>query len=139
MSIQKDLLDLKIQMAEGYRPALDSMVMEKMRDQAPCLVVHMETGTILFASRRVNEIFGYIPNELENKTISDLIPERLREKHSKHLTSFTSNPHQRQMGSHDQALLGLRKDGTEFSIKISLDPFYQNSIGYVFVTLMRIN
>lgn len=138
MSAQKDLLDLKIQMVENFRPALDAMVMEKMRDQAPCLIVHMETGSILFASRRVNEIFGYIPNELESKKISDLIPERLRSGHEKHLSNFTSNPHQRQMGSHDQALLGLRKDGTEFAIKISLDPFYQNSIGYVFATLMMI-
>jgi len=136
--VDKELLDLKIQMAESYRPALDEMVMEKMRDQAPCFIVHMDTGSILFASKRINEIFGYIHNELESKKISDLIPERLRERHGKHLTKFTENPHQRQMGSHDQSLLGLKKDGSEFPIKISLDPFYQNSVGYVFATLMMI-
>ncbi len=135
---EKQLLDLKLEMVESYRPSLDSMVMEKMRDQAPCFIVHMETGSILFASKRINEIFGYIHNELESEKISDLIPERFRSKHEKHLSGFTSNPHQRQMGSSDQALLGLKKDGTEFPIKISLDPFYQNSIGYVFATLMMI-
>lgn len=136
--IDSEMLDLKIQMVDSQRPSLDAMVMEKMRDQAPCFIVHMQTGAILFASKRVNEIFGYIHNELEAMKISDLIPERLREKHVAHLTGFTKNPHQRQMGSHDQALLGLRKDGTTISIKISLDPFYQNGIGYTFCTLMQI-
>lgn len=136
--IDKDLVELKMSWLDGNRNQIDSIVLDRLKEQAPCFVVHMESGVILFASRRVNDIFGYLFNELENKNIEELIPVRLRESHKKHLQGFNKNPHYRQMGGHGQALVGVKKDGNEFNIKISLEPFYQNSVGYVFATVMAI-
>lgn len=37
-----------------------------------------------------------------------------------------------------QSLKGLRKDGSEFNLKISLEPFYYEQKGYVLATIIQV-
>jgi PAS domain S-box-containing protein len=66
-------------------------------------------------------MFAYARSELLGKEIEMLVPERFRGKHSWHRIAFSSHPKVREMGAGLQ-LFGLRKDGSEFPVEISLSP-----------------
>lgn len=80
-----------------------------------------EDGSIIFVNRRAEEIFGYEPGELVGRPVDDLLPEGLRQVHGAHRTRYRVEPRTRAMGT-GQILFGLRNDGTEFPIEVSLSP-----------------
>lgn len=98
----------------------------------------METGLIVFASKRINDVFGYIHNEIEGKNIKDLMPDRYRGKHDNNLKGFNENPKFRNMGREGMTLKGLKKNKTEFDIKISLEPFFEDMSGFVLATIIEV-
>ncbi len=132
--IKEQLAGLKLKLVNGDR----NISIEKIVDHAPCIIVDMTSGLIVFASKRINEVFGYIHNELEGKNISDLMPENLKEKHNVHLSGYSKNPKFRNMGREGMTLTGLKKDGSEFNLKISLEPFFEDGSGFVLATIIEI-
>lgn len=78
-------------------------------------------GRILFVNRQATAMFGYERSELEGESIDRLVPERLRAGHVGHRAAYTGAPRVRPMGT-GLDLHGLRKDGTEFPVEISLSP-----------------
>ena len=82
------------------------------------LAVDLE-GRIVIANRKTNEMFGYSRDELLGRWHEILIPKKLRERHRAHLANFNADPKSRSMGT-GMDLVGLRKDGTEFPIEVSL-------------------
>lgn len=91
-------------------------------DCVNALVVDMETGTILFSTPGVNNLFGYLKDELDGKNITDLMPVRFRDKHGAHLMKFSDTPTIRSMGERGMKIFGMRRDTTEFAIRIGLHP-----------------
>lgn len=132
--IKQRLADLKFKLVHGDR----NTIHEKILDHAPCIVVEMSTGLIIFASNRINEMFGYIYNEIEGMKVSDLMPEDYRKRHDAHLANYAKMPKYRNMGTTDMTLKGLTKNKTEFNIKISLEPFFEDQSGFVIATIIQI-
>lgn len=68
------------------------------------------------------KLFGYEAEELVGQLIEKLLPNRIKAMHAHHRSWFMVNPHARSMGK-ELSLSGLRKDGSEFPLEISLSPF----------------
>src|SRR5262249_20762113 len=66
-------------------------------------------------------LFGYRREELLGQPVAMLLPERFRAKHPDHLARYFTAPSRRSLGA-GRDLSGQRKDGSEFSVEISLSP-----------------
>ncbi|HOY04842.1 MAG TPA: PAS domain-containing sensor histidine kinase [Saprospiraceae bacterium] len=79
-------------------------------------------GNIIMANPALEKLFGYGSGELTDLQVEKLIPRRFAEHHEENRANFHQNPHPRNMGT-GLNLSGLRKDGTEFPVEVSLSPF----------------
>ena len=85
------------------------------------MIVIDNQGNIEQINDRAEGIFGYNKNELLNRSMNILLPEKIRHFHDKHRTAFLSDPQTRIMGK-GRNLLGLKKNGREFPVEIELSP-----------------
>lgn len=85
------------------------------------LVLVDQVGTIMQANEQATALFGYRPQDLLGQRLEMLLPDRLRALHVTHREHYFTAPRMRSMGAGLQ-LYGLRKDGTEFPLDISLRP-----------------
>jgi PAS domain S-box-containing protein len=108
------------------RSAMDELreiTQQLLRFSPDALIVVDERGTIRFASDTVTELFGYAPGALVGQSMDVLVPERLRSRHTDHVSSFLMRPSNREMGARISDLAARRSDGSEFSAGIRLSPF----------------
>jgi PAS domain S-box-containing protein len=84
-------------------------------------VIANADGVIEMINNQCQNVFGYSSDELVGKKVELLIPERHKNIHPKHREEFFKNPTVRPMGV-GLDLWGLRKNGEEFPIEISLSP-----------------
>jgi len=96
--------------------------LSELLDLSPdALIVVDQAGTIVRANEQVATLFGYGPEELHGQQLETLLPEELRASHTAHRDYYVTTPRMRSMGAGLQ-LCGLRKDGRELPVDISLRP-----------------
>jgi PAS domain S-box-containing protein len=91
-------------------------------ESAPDGVVIVDAaGLIQIVNRQTEVLFGYPRAEILGHPVEELLPERFRGRHLGHRADYQSDPHTRAMGT-GLELFGLRRDGSEFPLEISLSP-----------------
>jgi PAS domain S-box-containing protein len=95
-------------------------------ESAPdAMVVVDDRGMVVAANAQASQLFGYARNDLVGQPVEMLVPLRLRDRHVGHRDGFIRSPRTRPMGA-GLELYGLRKDGAEFPVEISLSPLRLN-------------
>ena len=98
---------------------------EKFRgllESAPdAMVVVDQQGVIQFVNSQTEKLFGYDRVQLVGEPVEVLVPKRFRKKHAKHRDGYYGEHPTRPMGV-GLDLFGMRKNGTEFPVEISLSP-----------------
>lgn len=89
-------------------------------ESAPDAMIIVDSqGEIEIANRQCERMFGYSREELLGMCVDELLPIRFRGRHGHYRDEYYSAPKIRPMGS-GRELAGLRKDGSEFPVEISL-------------------
>jgi PAS domain S-box-containing protein len=83
------------------------------------IVVADAAGRIVLVNARTETMFGYSRAELIGQPVEVLVPIPLRERHVAHRATYMTAPRVRSMGQ-GLDLAGLKKDGTEFPVEVSL-------------------
>lgn len=94
-----------------------------------------QSGNIVMANPAVEKLFGYAEREIIGQKVEVLIPQRFLEKHKQHRERYHQAPQSRSMGI-GLDLYGMRKDGFEFSIEVSLSPFHSTAGVFVIAFLV---
>lgn len=89
-----------------------------------------QSGLIVMANPAVLQLFGYEGEEILGKPVEILIPKNISNQHIIHRENYHKNPHPRSMGIGFD-LKGMRKDGSEFPVEVSLSPFKSGEGAFV--------
>ncbi|MBI1395257.1 MAG: PAS domain S-box protein [Betaproteobacteria bacterium] len=100
-----------------------------------CILMANAAGRIVFANRHAETVFRYPKPELLGLPVEALMPPAYRATHITARAGYLSQPRTRAMGV-GLELRGLRRDGTEFPVEISLSPLRVEEISVV-VTAIR--
>jgi PAS domain S-box-containing protein len=96
------------------------------------VVLVNERGEIILVNSQAEKLFGYRREELIQKSVDVLVPERFASRHATHRAKFIAAPTTRAMGA-GRELFARRKDGSEFPVEIGLNPI-QTPDGIVVLT-----
>jgi PAS domain S-box-containing protein len=119
------------------REQRNSLLQELFDHVAESIVVTDAEGKIKLMNPAALKLFGYTQEELVDKTIEFLMPERIRKDHVGNRKEYLHNPHTRSMGI-GLDLFALKKNNSEFPVEISLSPFQTEGKSYVMAFIIDI-
>jgi len=103
------------------RSGADEEIQAFLESAPDAAVIVDAQGQITIVNRQTEKLFGYSREELLGRPVEMLIPARHRSGHILHRAQYAKRPRVRPMGV-TLDLHGVRKDGTEFPVEISLSP-----------------
>lgn len=112
LSLEREVAERK-QAEETFRGLLES---------APDAIVVVDTrGVVQLVNSQTEKMFGYDRAEIVGQPVEVLAPRRFRKSHARHREGYMVEHPARPMGI-GLDLFGLRKNGSEFPVEISLSP-----------------
>jgi PAS domain S-box-containing protein len=112
MSAIRDITDRRL---------ADQKFKDLLESAPDAMVIVNRVGEMVLVNIQAVKLFGWSREELLGQKIEMLVPERYRGPHSGHRDGFFAHARTRAMGA-GLELFGLRKDGSEFPVEISLSP-----------------
>jgi len=100
-------------------------------ESAPdAMIIVDEQGRMVLVNGQALRMFAYEREEMIGQAVDILLPEAQRIAHVGHRDAYLGAPRLRPMAQ-DLDLVGLRKDGSEFPVEISLSPVTTDSGKYI--------
>lgn len=96
-----------------------------------------QDGTITFASRRVEGVLGYRPEELIGRSVDVLVPDVSQEAHAQLRALAWAEPQARSMGV-GKVLNARRKDGQLVAVEVGLTPVETSSGAFMMATIIDV-
>ncbi len=103
------------------RRKADEMFRGLLESAPDAMVLVGPDGRIVLANRQTEQLFGFGRDDLVGQEVEALMPPRFRQRHPDHRDGFFAAAGPRPMGA-DLELFGLRRDGSEFPVEVSLSP-----------------
>lgn len=120
------------ELSNGLRdPDLAYRILDEL---AAGIILVDKDGIIRLVNKQTEAMFGYSRFELDGAKLSLLIPPRFQDAHAEHFKAYFAHPHKRPMmcaARHGLKLNGVRKDGTEIPLDISLTPIISPQDTYI--------
>ncbi len=118
---QLSLVNRQLELEVAEREQAEAKFRALLEAAPDAIVIVDQQGLISLVNSQMENLFGYPRESLFGQSVDILVPERFRVKHGGHRADYFSAPRVRAMGI-GLELYGLRQDGTEFPVEISLSP-----------------
>ena len=107
--------------AEQQLRASEAQFRDLLQSAPDAVLITDDAGRIELVNAETERLFGYKREELIGRNIEILVPARYRTRHVDHRNGYIAAARTRPMGA-GLELYGVRKDGSEFPVSVSLSP-----------------
>lgn len=110
----------------------------ELLDAVPAgIIMTNQRGLITYLNAEAERLFGYTRDELTNKSIDLLLPDRFSHHHAQLRQGYMEQPSTRYMGA-GRDLYGRRKDSSEFPLEIGLRSLLADGEQFIVATIVNI-
>jgi two-component system, sensor histidine kinase and response regulator len=117
----RDQLEIRVRKRTADLERIEKRFRDLLESAPDSMIIVDEKGIISIINAQTEKLFGYHRDELIGKEIEMVIPQRFRVDHPDKRNQFTKQAMSQPIEAKLE-LQGLRKNGTEFPVEVSLSP-----------------